>query len=68
MEQAHRRVLGFQIVTPIEDLAPADDLLNVPSTARRDGPYRLAGAGIGQIPPMPRPKFLSALAEFALGE
>jgi hypothetical protein len=42
--------------------------LKVPSTARRDGPYKLAGAGIGQIPPTPRPKFLSAVAEFALGE
>jgi hypothetical protein len=68
MEQAHRRVLGFQIVTPIDDRTLTDDLLKVPSAARRDGPYKLAGAGIGQIPPTPRPKFLSAVAEFAFGE
>jgi len=68
MQEAHRKVLGFQIVTPIDTNVVDDDLRPTPNPARREGPYKLAGAGIGRIPPTPRPKFLSALAEFALGE
>jgi glycosyltransferase involved in cell wall biosynthesis len=68
MEEAHRRVIGFQIITPKENVADQDDLLTLPRHDRASGPYRMAGAGIGRIPTMPRPKFLSALTNFALGE
>jgi hypothetical protein len=70
MEHAHRRVLGFQLITheqsggqPLEEIS----LARV-GAARADAQTRDSAAGIGQIPPMPRPKFLSALANFALGE
>jgi hypothetical protein len=71
MKEAHRRVLGCQLVTREQpasagpdSVAAASDALNRPTSPRRPNP----GAGIGAIPPMPRPKFLSALAFFALGE
>lgn len=69
MEQAHQRVLGFQWLTPHPSdrpesfRAPADA-----SQPRTDAPHFQRRAGMGRIPPLPRPKFLSALAEFALGE
>ena len=69
MEQAHLRVLGFQWLTP----QPCDEsqpLIQPASTnePRTDAPHYERRAGMGRIPPLPRPKFLSALAEFALGE
>jgi hypothetical protein len=68
MEQAHRRVIGFQLITPgIADGAETE------LAGRRYHPA--AGStpasdpsGVGEIPPPPRPKFLTALAAFALGE
>jgi hypothetical protein len=68
LEEAHRRVIGFQMITPLEPVAEEDDLLSLPRQDRNSGPYKMAGAGIGRIPMMPRPKFLSALANFALDE
>ena len=69
MEHAHGRVLGFQWLTPppIEPAEPRrqHDSENEPRT---DEPHYKRCAGMGRIPPLPRPKFLSALAEFALGE
>lgn len=69
MEQAHSRVLGFQWLTP----QPAD--LSEPLRERTGigdertvAPHFKRRAGMGRIPTLPRPKFLSALAEFALGE
>jgi cellulose synthase/poly-beta-1,6-N-acetylglucosamine synthase-like glycosyltransferase len=69
MEQAHNRVLGFQWLTP----QPADrpEPLREPADSnqpRTDAPHFNRRPGMGRIPPLPRPKFLSALAEFALGE
>jgi glycosyltransferase involved in cell wall biosynthesis len=68
MEQAHHRILGFQWVTPL----PAEREPLRASTEARDGstiaPHFKRRAGMGRIPSLPRPKFLSALADFALGE
>lgn len=69
MEQAHSRVLGFQWITP----QPSDTTLpladNMDATGpRTDAPHFKRATGMGRIPPLPRPKFISALTEFALGE
>jgi glycosyltransferase involved in cell wall biosynthesis len=69
MEEAHARVLGFHLVAPIgEDGAP----LRREDAARPanlhvdvDPSYRRR---VGEIPALPRPKFLTALAHFAMGE
>jgi hypothetical protein len=70
MEQVHRRVLGFQLITggtsddaPAEEESPASAKTTRPDSAHLSHP-----PGVGQIPPRPRPKFLAALAAFALGE
>jgi Glycosyl transferase family 2 len=69
MEKAHSRVIGFQMVTPIETAEPVVDLLAPAQyAARRDVAPAADRRSVGQIPPLPRPKFLSALANFALGE
>jgi Glycosyl transferase family 2 len=65
MEKVHSRVLGFQMVTPIETTEPGVDLT---APAQYAAPAAERRNNIGQIPPLPRPKFLSALANFALGE
>lgn len=59
MAAAHARLAGFQrlLVTPVET---ADRQLT-----RRDRERR---KGVGVIPPLPRPNFMGALANFALGE
>jgi hypothetical protein len=69
MEKAHSRVLGFQMITPIETTEPGVDL-TAPAqyAARSDAAPSADRQGIGRIPPMPRPKFLTKLANFALGE
>ncbi len=70
MERTHRRLCGFQMVAPISDdeslldsIPPADA-----STRRSDTPRNERKSGIGQVPPLPRPKFLRSIANFALGE
>jgi hypothetical protein len=69
MERAHRRVLGFQLVTPTSTNDPAADQLVKPvANAIRSESPSSRPSDIGTIPTLPRPKFLSALAEFALGE
>lgn len=69
MEQTHQRVLGFQCLTPQSD-DPIEEKRELAATTepRTDAPHYKRRTGMGQIPPLPRPKFLSALAEFALGE
>ena len=70
MEQAHNRVLGFQWITPQpSDRAEVLCELAEPMEAQRaDTSHSRRRQGMGRIPPLPRPKFLTALAEFALGE
>jgi hypothetical protein len=70
MASAHQRLLGFQLLRPVrwdDAHAPIDATAPTPkSRAPYERPVR--GADVGRIPALPRPKFLSALAEFALGE
>jgi len=68
MAQAHNRVLGFHLVEPTRE--PIAAAVTTPGgTTERPRPTRPSDRkGVGQIPPLPRPNFLSAMAEFALGE
>jgi glycosyltransferase involved in cell wall biosynthesis len=67
MARAHSRLLGFQLLASQAEDANADAApLSVPP--RADAAHAKSQLGVGQIPPQPRPKFLSALADFALGE
>jgi glycosyltransferase involved in cell wall biosynthesis len=65
MARAHSRLLGFQLLGPQAEAADAS-LPILPQ--RADAAQVKPQPGVGQIPPLPRPKFLSALADFALGE
>jgi len=74
MALVHGRVMGFHIVEPLTAEQLADDkssptptvvpATNCPSTK----PRPTDRTGVGQIPPLPRPNFLSAVAQFTLGE
>ena len=74
MERAHGRLIGFQMVAPQQTDAAFDaafeeyDKPSAPTTLRSDSPNNSRAKGVGVIPPLPRPKFLTALANFALGE
>lgn len=70
MERTHGRVLGFQMLFQEPTTGAGFDCLKNIATqsARSDAPHVSRRAGVGRIPPPPRPKFLSALTEFALGE
>lgn len=59
MDRAHARLLGFQVVTGGAGRAASSEL------TRRDSPRQ---RGVGHIPPLPRPNFVGAVANFALGE
>jgi hypothetical protein len=69
MEKAHSRAIGFQLIAPTET---TDTAGNEIAPALHGSPRDIATPadrrGVGIIPPLPRPKFLSALANFALGE
>lgn len=66
MALVHGRVMGFHLLEP---LAQEQATPTAPATAR-PAPQPRPGdrTGVGQIPPLPRPNFLSAVAEFTLGE
>jgi Glycosyl transferase family 2 len=73
MERAHGRMIGFQIVTPIqtngdEPIGDAPTGARAPAKTSRTDAAPDERPGIGRIPPLPRPKFLQAIAEFAFGE
>lgn len=74
MERAHGRLIGFQMVAPAQtdeafDEAFANyDLPTQTNTTRNDSPRDSRQKSVGQIPALPRPKFLTAVANFALGE
>jgi glycosyltransferase involved in cell wall biosynthesis len=70
MERAHGRLLGFQMVEPLPfDEAFAEWQAPVAANTLRNDPARTSRPGsIGEIPVLPRPKFLRAIANFALGE
>jgi hypothetical protein len=68
MERAHGQMLGFQLIAPTQTngAEPVDD--RDPAHTSRAGAALRERPGIGRIPSLPRPKFLQAVAEFALGE
>jgi hypothetical protein len=70
MELAHERVLGFHLLQSVrEEYIPCLPISATPNTAHVPMKSRLADrSGVGQIPLLPRPNFLSAVADFALGE
>lgn len=72
MERAHGRIMGFQMLTPQqtdEAFDAAFESYERPATTMRsDAPSKARTGGVGIIPPLPRPKFLTALTNFALGE
>src|SRR4051812_43501072 len=69
LEKAHRPIVGFQMITPIEGDEAADTQLQPAlRSSRADVATKNSRGDLGRIPPLPRPKFLSALANFALGE
>lgn len=74
MERAHGQLLGFHLIVPQVDRSEAtanedtSDELVANGAPRTDGAHLSKPAGVGRIPRLPRPKFLSAIAEFALGE
>lgn len=68
MERAHGRMLGFQLIAPIQtNGAEPIENRDPARTSRTDAAPR-ERPGIGRIPSPPRPKFLQAIAEFAFGE
>ena len=69
MEKAHARVIGFQLFTPAANMeAPSDELTPALPTMRSDAAPTGDRRNLGKIPRLPRPKFLAALANFAIGE
>jgi cellulose synthase/poly-beta-1,6-N-acetylglucosamine synthase-like glycosyltransferase len=70
MERAHGRLLGFQMLTspPLPDTQVHGESSADEKLPRTDAAHGRRELGVGQIPRLPRPKFLSAVAAFALGE
>lgn len=77
MERAHSQLAGFQLMSlPEHGAAFIDPLPTIAhhpivDRARQEtlrASHRAHSEGLGQIPRLPRPKFLSALAAFAFGE
>ena len=68
MEKAHRRITGFQIILPVD--GPGAECAEVSPAAKTvdAGTTVMNRRTLGRIPTLPRPKFLSALANFAMGE
>ena len=68
MALVHGRVMGFHLLEPL-----SQDGKTVPAAPPKSDrpivkPRPNDRSGVGQIPHLPRPNFLSALAEFTLGE
>jgi hypothetical protein len=74
MALVHGRVMGFHVLEPLTDQKATDEKSSPaptapPATNRPVAKPRPSDrTGVGQIPPLPRPNFLSALAQFTLGE
>ena len=71
MERAHGKLLGFQLLTPqrtADSLAAEERRPTSAATPRADEAHRARAPGVGRIPRLPRPKVVSALTAFALGE
>lgn len=69
MQDAHSRAFGFQLIAAAAPTAnKVSAAVATDRTPRTDAAHGKVRGGVGQIPPLPRPKFLSALAQFAFGE
>jgi hypothetical protein len=69
MVRAHRQVLGFQLLSVHTPDAKEDPAVSLHAgSPRTDASHTERRDSVGQIPKLPRPKFVSTLAEFALGE
>jgi hypothetical protein len=71
MERAHNQLAGFQLLLLPDHGAAFLEPAPIAEPARNDAMRARHVAhceGLGRIPRLPRPKFLSALAAFALGE
>jgi glycosyltransferase involved in cell wall biosynthesis len=70
MALAHERVLGFHLLQPMrgEDASQAAPATPSSSAQSPKRPRPTSPSGVGMIPPLPRPNFLSVVADFALGE
>lgn len=69
MEDVHRQMIGFHLASvPHSRVAGATELAPKSELPRNEASHAKERAGVGQIPLLPRPKFLAALTDFALGE
>jgi len=68
MAKAHDRVLGFHLLEETRASTASASAMLAGATQEPSQPRPGDRQGVGQIPPLPRPNFLSAMAEFALGE
>lgn len=69
MESVHRQVIGFHLANvPHAHAGAAAEIPRKSELPRSDASHAQQRAGVGRIPSLPRPKFLAALADFALGE
>jgi glycosyltransferase involved in cell wall biosynthesis len=70
MAKVHERIVGFHLLQPASEAEAAVSESNeiFDRADRPSKPQPTDRASVGQIPPLPRPNFLSAVAQFALGE
>ncbi len=68
MEKAHGRVIGFQLITPTASAEIQENDRAPTTTPLRTDDSIPPRRHVGRIPALPRPKFLTALAAFAMGE
>jgi hypothetical protein len=70
MALAHERVMGFHLLEPLrQQESETPTPTTSPGTIQpASKPQTTDRTGVGHIPLLPRPNFLSALAEFTLGE
>ncbi len=74
MAAVHDRVMGFHLLEPLDTDATANEPVPTRTIAaaghgsRAGKPKPARSCNVGHIPSLPRPNFLSAIAEFTLGE
>ena len=68
MAKVHERVLGFHLLQSANEQEVSAPVTTPTTLHRPSDPQPSDRTGVGQIPPLPRPNFLSTVADFALGE
>lgn len=70
LEQAHRRMAGFQFLPSLAQAEIEDDdsVDRNESTHMAHHHAQHGNTAVGSIPPLPRPNFLQVISQFALGE